>query len=372
MVSVRCGATISIGVVAFATLVPLLVSFMYGGWTAEFTSAPHFKVEDIPNLAGKFAIVTGANTGIGKQTALELARAGATVFLGSRSVTKGATAKAWIDDELEGVAGKGRVVVQQLDLARFASISAAAANIKAATSKIDILVLNAGVMKSPGELFAGQKYTYGFEQTFEGFEYHIGVNHIGHFYLTSLLDAEIRAAEAPRVVSVSSAAEQGASPQGMDFHMWKTEGMPAEYEDGVAYGQSKLANILFARELAKRMTSSGAPHVTVYSLHPGLIDTELSRYMMEEMANQALGSKLKTFANAMFQKVFENVMFTPRGGALTQLYCATQAIDPAFNGGYFIPVGLHVAPTHPKSSDDELAATLWAKTEAAIAGASGN
>ena len=357
-------------VLAIATILPLFASFMFGGWTAEYTSAPHFKVEDIPRLTSKIAIVTGANTGIGKVTALEFARAGATVYLGSRSVAKGNAAKAWIDSELIGVAGKGRVVVQQLDLASFASIRAAAASIKAATSKVDLLVLNAGVMKSPGELFAGQKFTYGFEQTIEGFEYHIGVNHIGHFHLTSLLDAEIRAAEAPRVVSVSSAAEQGASPQGMDFDMWKTEGMPATYEDGVAYGQSKLANILFARELAKRMASSGAPHVSAYSLHPGLIDTELSRYMMSEMAEQAMGSKLKTFANAMFQKVFENVMFSPRGGALTQLYCATQAIDPAFNGGYFIPVGLHVAPTHPKASDDELAAMLWAKTEAAIAAAS--
>jgi NAD(P)-dependent dehydrogenase (short-subunit alcohol dehydrogenase family) len=223
-------------------------------------------------------------------------------------------------------------------------------------------------MKSPGEAFVGQKFTYGFELTKEGFEYHIGVNHIGHFYLTQLLDAEIRAAEAPRVISVSSAAERAAPPSGIQFDQWKTEGMFEAYEDGAAYGQSKLANLMFARELVKRMTASGASHVQAYSVHPGIIESELSRYMSDEMEKQkAASSKLAQLGNALIQKVFEQMMFTVRGGALNQLYCATQQIDPAYNGGYFVPVGTKAVPGHPMAMDDTLAAKLWEKTEEAIA-----
>ena len=365
-----CGACVVFLAIAF----PLAVSFMFGGWTSEYHSAPHFKVSDIAHETGVFALVTGANTGIGKETALALARAGRTVFLGSRSLAKGEAAKKWIEDALvneEGTKDAGAIIVTQIDLADLSSIATAAAKVKSTTSQLDLLILNAGVMKSPGAAFAGQTFTYGFEQTAQGFEYHIGVNHIGHFYLTQLLDPELRAAKAARVISVSSAAEVGAAPEGIQFEMWSTKGpeMPSSYEDGVAYGQSKLANILFAREYVKRMQSSGAGQIQAYSLHPGLINTELSRYMENEMDAQAEGSAVKQLVNTVMNVIFQGVMFSPRGGALTQLYCATQTIDPAFNGGYFVPVGTKVTPTHPKAMDDALAAKLWAKTEDAIANA---
>jgi NAD(P)-dependent dehydrogenase (short-subunit alcohol dehydrogenase family) len=114
-------------------------------------------------------------------------------------------------------------------------------------------MLNAGVMKSPGADYVGKEMRYGFEKTADGFEMHIGTNHIGHFYLTQLLTDTLRASAPARVVVTSSAAEKGAFKQGMRFDLWRTDSMPSEYEDGLAYGQSKLANLLFAKELARRL-----------------------------------------------------------------------------------------------------------------------
>ena len=240
--------------VLLAIVLPLLLSHAIGGWTKEYTSSAGFATNQIGDQTGVNAIVTGANTGIGLETARELARAGATVFMGCRSPGKCAAAAANVKTSVPGA----KVVTMALDLSSFKSIKGFAAEFNAKSLPLHTLILNAGVMKSPGEAFIGQSFTYGFDTTEEGFELHVGVNHIGHFRLTQLLMGALHAPEAARVVSVSSAAEQGASPEGIRFESWSPEGgkMPLDYEDGVAYGQSKLANVLFAKELVPPHLSS--------------------------------------------------------------------------------------------------------------------
>lgn len=217
--------------------------------------------------------------------------------------------------------------------------------------------------------------TYGFETTHDGLEYHIGVNHVAHAYLTQLLTPQLQASVPSRVVAVSSMAHGGSYEQGMVFDEWIPQDakMPSTYEDGNAYGQSKLANLMFIRELAARFNGTG---VTAYSLHPGIIHTDLSRYMdpilQEQLAAQGwLESKM----TAVFMGIFRSSMMDSKIGAYNQLYLATADAETLVNGGYYDPVGKHMtAPLHPQGTNHTLQVQLWEETErviAQIAGAGG-
>lgn len=336
-----------------------------GGWTTKYTS-PGFKTSGIPRLDGKVAIVTGANTGIGLETAKELARKGARVYALARSESKGEAAVQEINAAISHDSGSQKVVFMKLDLASLKSIKAFEEAWVASSSKVDILVLNAGIMKSPGESFVGQQFTYGYETTTEGFEMHIGVNHIGHFYLTTLMKPFMK--KGSRVISVSSSAEANAPPVGgIRFDRWKTQKMPDDYEDGEMYGQSKLANIMFARELAERWKDDG---VEAYSCHPGVIATDLGRYMLVEVQRQIeTQGVVAAILNALMSKLFLNAQFSPADGALTQLHLA---VAPGVeNGGYYIPIGQLAAPMHPQGQNVTLQKQLWEKTEGAIESALG-
>lgn len=239
---------------------------------------------------------------------------------------------------------------------------------------LHILVLNAGVMKSPGKLFTGRGYHYGFETTDDGFESHIGVNHIGHFYLTQLLTPVLKNSAPSRVVSVSSLAEVAAyETDGVRFTTWKPSllvkkdddgddgemKMPEDYEDGVAYGQSKLANILFAREFASRMEGTG---VAAYSCHPGTIKTELGRYMITEVEKE-IGELMSTAVD----KFMTLGLFTAEDGALTQLHLSTADPTKLVNGGFYHPIGrFQVTTMHPQGSNETLQKMVWTESERMI------
>jgi len=339
-----------------------------GGWTRKYTSPKPFFAKDIPLLTGKVAIVTGGNSGIGLETARELARKGAHVILTARSVSKGeAAVKSIIDSVSNDLAaaemGAPRVETMALDLSSLASVKAFAEAFRAKQLPCHVLVLNAGVMKSPGEVFVGRKMHYGYEETADGLEVHIGVNHVAHYYLTELLMDVLRASAPARVVSVSSAAQQAAYDAGIRFDLWAS-GKTDEYEDGAAYGQSKLANILFARELASR---EGAAGITAFSCHPGIIKTELGRYMAAEMAAEAKaqGAVAEALTLAVFA-LYNQAQFTQADGALTQLHLATsEPVDALVNGGYYVPIGTHVAPEsieHPQGKNSTLQQELWQRT----------
>ena len=219
-------------------------------------------------------------------------------------------------------------------------------------------------MKSPGAAFVGQDMTYGFETTKDGFELHIGVNHIGHFYLTQLLREKLVASAPSRVVSVSSVAEMASyQPEGVRFDMWNVDKQPVDYEDGAAYGQSKLANLLFTKELAKRLNDTG---VTAYSCHPGVIQTELSRYVIAEAESKQKGW-FDVALDTALMSFFNTALFAAPDGALTQLHLDTADPSTLVNGGFYHPIGKFVeTPTHPQASNETLPSILWTETERMI------
>ncbi|XP_060031742.1 retinol dehydrogenase 13 isoform X2 [Erinaceus europaeus] len=205
-------------------------------------------------IPGKTVIVTGANTGIGKQTALELARRGATVILACRDLDKCEEAARFIRGETLNT----RVRARRLDLASLRSVREFAAGVIAEEQQVHVLVNNAAVMRCP-------HWT-----TEDGFEMQLGVNHLGHFLLTNLLLDKLKASAPARVINLSSLAHVAGH---MDFQDLNWE--KRDYDTKAAYCQSKLALVLFTRELARRLQGTG---VTVNALHPGVARTELGRH----------------------------------------------------------------------------------------------
>lgn len=372
-------------VALIALSIQVALSEILCGWTKQYTSPIYFSpskdwtsylfrtVHHIPDMTGKVAIVSGSNTGIGYETALELARAGAQVIVAARSDTRGLDAVQRIRQEISAEEDDSdSVQYMNLDLASLASVENFAKNFAKLNLDLHLLVLNAGVMKSPGEHFIGEALTEGFDITENGFEYHIGVNHIGHAYLTKLLTKQLKAtaaknADGSRIVSVSSIAEEGAPESGFQFEDWlPVDGtMPSTYEDGAFYGQSKLANLMYATELSENLNLTG---VSVYSCHPGVITTELSRYLdnvfEEKNANKNFLVKALIKGVGVF---FNSALFDPRGGALTQLHLATADKEGLVNGGFYHPVGREMTPSHPQAQNATLRNMLWTETEKIIA-----
>jgi NAD(P)-dependent dehydrogenase (short-subunit alcohol dehydrogenase family) len=284
--------------------------------------------DDIPDQSGRVAIVTGANSGIGYETALALARKGARVILGCRDPGRGREA----EQRLRAAAPGAEIRFVPLDLGSLASVADFAKRIASEAPKLDLLCNNAGVMVPP----------YG--KTADGFELQFGTNHLGHFALTGRLLPLLRKAQAPRVVAVSSTAHRMGS---IDFDdlQWERK----RYSPWRAYGQSKLANLLFARELARRIAARGEPLVSA-GAHPGATQTNLQQH-----------SGFSRFAVKLFSQA-------PPGGALPTLYAATA---PGVSGGdYFGPGRLMelVGPpkpaySSPASKDMAVAARLWEVSE---------
>jgi NAD(P)-dependent dehydrogenase (short-subunit alcohol dehydrogenase family) len=284
-------------------------------------------------------VVTGATSGLGYVTALELARSGAHVVLAARDDAKAAATCHAILAEVPA----GSLSVQRLDLASLASVRAAAEEM-GSYGPIDLLVNNAGVMATPYRL------------TEDGFELQMGTNHLGHFALTGLLLPLLRAAEAPRVVTVSSMAHRSASTIGLGDPR-----LHAGYRKWEAYGQSKLANLLFAFSLDRRARAAGW-ELTSVAAHPGYAATEL-----QTRGPQMAGSKASEQAMRLVNVVIGQ---SAERGAWPQLMAAT---SPAVMGGSFVGPRFIArgAPRLERPSrtarDEDLAARLWAWSEAATA-----
>ncbi|HET9761193.1 MAG TPA: oxidoreductase, partial [Nocardioidaceae bacterium] len=261
-------------------------------------SAYAWSTSDIPSLAGTTAVVTGANSGIGWHTAAELARHGADVTLAVRSLDKGEAAAAQMR---EGAAGTVRVA--RLDLGSLASVQEFA---EAWDGPLGLLVNNAGLMSPPR-----------YRETADGHELQFGTNHLGHFALTGRLLPALLAAPASRVVTVSSIAHhQGRADV--------VEGNPAgRYSPAPTYGNSKLANLLFAFELQRRASLAGVS-LTSTAAHPGVASTGLVT------SEQGLGSipGVKQLAPLFLKLVFQS----PRAGAEPTLYAATAAEPGSYTG----------------------------------------
>jgi NAD(P)-dependent dehydrogenase (short-subunit alcohol dehydrogenase family) len=288
---------------------------------------------DVPDQTGRVAIVTGANTGIGFAAAQVLAQRGAHVVLAVRNLDKGKDAV----DRITATAAHADVTLQQLDLTSLDDIRSAADDLRAGYPRIDLLINNAGVMWTP-------KAT-----TKDGFELQFGTNHLGHFALTGQLLDNLIPVEGSRVVTISSLGHALRAAIHFDDLQWERR-----YDRFAAYGQSKLANLLFTYELNRRLSLKGSPTIAV-AAHPGGSNTELIR-------NAPAPARLaaKWFAGLLFQG--------PDDGALPTLRAAT---DPQVRGGeYYGPSGLgelRGSPTRVNSSaqsqDRELQRRLWGVSE---------
>lgn len=257
-------------------------------------------LEDVAPQHGRVAVVTGGNGGLGFEVARALGRRGATVVVAARDQDKARSAKAAILAEDPGA----RVVVHQLDLASLASVRACADTIAGEHGRIDLLVNNAGVMAIPQRV------------TEDDFEMQLAVNHLGHFVLTRRLLPALLAASAARVVSVTSFARFiGRSPRPANPHL------RGRYDPWVAYARSKLANLLFAAELDRRLRRAGAS-VASLAAHPGLTHSDLQARSVRETHGGLLQRFWLTAARA--------VGMAPERGAGPLLRAAT---DPAATGG---------------------------------------
>ncbi len=284
----------------------------------------------VPDLSGQVVLITGGNSGIGKEAAVELATMGATVAITARSQTKGAAAL----DEIRQRSGSQAVEVVALDLADFASIRACAADVLDRHDRLDVLVNNAGGILSDRLVTA------------QGFEMSFGVNHLGHFLLTDLLRERLVASSPARVITVASIGHRFAIG-GLSFSDLQSE---HRYWSMDAYGKSKLANILFTRELARRLAGTG---VTANCLHPGVVRTGFGS------ADDTSGVERLTMAlTAPFY-------IGAARGARTTVYLASSPEVAGRTGGYYVRCREH-RPSRA-ARDDEAARRLWEVSEELVA-----
>lgn len=299
------------GAVAAAVGVALLKKYFAGG-----------VCRSEERLDGKTVVITGANTGIGKETALDLAKRGARVIMACRDLDKANSAAKEVQKE----SGNGEIFVKKLDLASIDSIKAFAEEILNSEAKLDILINNAGIMRCPHW------------KTKDGFEMQFGVNHLGHFLLTNLLIDLLKKSAPCRVVNVSSLAHKRGQINFNDLNWEK-----GTYSPGAAYAQSKLANVLFTRELARRLEGTG---VTVNSLHPGAVHTELGRHL-----------GVSKFVELLLSPIIWLVLKTPQQGAQTTIYCAVSKDLDGVSGQYFSDCAAKEPAEQAK--DDGAAKKLW-------------
>ena len=292
---------------------------------------------DMPDLNGTRALVTGANSGLGLQTSLELARRGAYVLLGCRDSDRAARAR----DEIASSVPAAALEILPLDLADLSSVREAAARVVGDDSRLDVLVNNAGVMAIPRRT------------TVDGFEMQLGTNHLGHFALTGLVLPALLRRPGARVVTLSSIVHRRGRID-IDDLMGETR-----YSAQGAYGQSKLDNLLFAAELDRRARAAGADLLSV-AAHPGYAATNLQSVGPAMSGNRLLGGMMKV-GNAL-------VAQSDAAGAWPTEYAAT--MPDVTSGEYFGPGGPAELRGHPRrasrsaaAADLAMAGRLWTASE---------
>ena len=297
-----------------------------GRWTAV----------DVPDQHGRIAIITGATGGLGLETARVLASHGATVVLAGRDQAKLAKASSL----LSSAQPDASVQTAEVDLASLESIRKAAADLASRFPSIDLLINNAGLMMPP----------YGL--TKDGYELQFGTNHLGHFALTGLLIRQLLAAPGSRVVTVSSNAHRAGRINFADLNSAR------RYRRSTAYGQSKLANLMFTYELQRRLAAAQAQTIAV-AAHPGTARTDLTRHL-SALSNAAIGPRLAPLTSWFVQDA-------PMG-ALPTVRAAT---DPAAVGGtYYGPDGFGQLTGYPvvvtsttRSHNRQAQRRLWVESE---------
>jgi NAD(P)-dependent dehydrogenase (short-subunit alcohol dehydrogenase family) len=298
--------------------------------------------DDIPDLTGRRAAITGVTGGLGLATALELARHGADLVVTARNAAKADEAVAKILDDTPGTT----VDVVSLDLADLTDVRRAGSEVLAAYDRLDLLVNNAGIMFTPKN------------RTVDGFELQIATNHLGHFAWTATLWPLLRASDS-RVVTVSSLAHTLAT--GIDLRTLTPEGSPRRYRRVAAYGESKLANLVFAMELDRRVKAAGLGVVSV-AAHPGYSSTNLTKTGVSVNGGSLPGMAMHQVSRIVAQSATQ--------GSWPLLMAAA---DPSLHGGEYVgPSGLGGTRGRPglvgmtrTARDEALADALWAASESA-------
>jgi len=286
------------------------------------------------DLKGQVVIVTGSNTGIGKEAAKVLAGMGAKVVLANRDEARTLP----VLEEIKRETKSEDVEFIRCDLSDLKSVKEFADTFKSRYQTLNILINNAGVM-----------YITERRATKEGFEMQVGTNHMGHFYLTTLLLDVLKKSAPSRVINVSSLGHTFAKDLGFDDFMFEKK-----YDMDAAYYRSKLANVVFTKELQRRVADS---NIKVVSLHPGVVTTELTRYIDEKwyfrIPNQVIfGPLLRVFGK------------TPLQGAQTTLYCALEDHEKLVSGGYYSDC--KIKSENPVARSEETGKKLWEVSEQLI------
>jgi NAD(P)-dependent dehydrogenase (short-subunit alcohol dehydrogenase family) len=290
--------------------------------------------KDVPDQTGRLAVVTGSNTGLGYDTARVLAARGAKVVMAVRDTAKGESAAK----RIRGLTPGADVTVHKLDLGSLPAVKDSAAEMATAYPRIDLLINNAGVMYPPKSTTA------------DGFELQFGTNHLGHFALTGILLPNLLTVDESRVVVVASIAHELKAKIDFDDLQWEKR----KYDRVASYGQSKLANLMFAYDLQRRLAAAKAKTIAV-AAHPGVAATELTRHLP--------GANLPGVS-----WVSGKLLNSAEMGALPTLRAAT---DPAVRGGqYYGPDGFRELRGHPvlvdsskQSKDVAVQERLWKVSE---------
>ena len=328
---------------AAAGVAPLVAAPPAGAAPAEVFAPP------AASLRGRTIVITGANTGLGLESAARLAEAGADVVATARTAGKAAYAV----DEVARRTGK-TIRAVELDLGDLKSVSSFPARLPKDVTKVDVLMENAGVMAIPDKL-----------STRDGFERQIGVNHLGHFALTAAMMPLLEKAPTFRVIAVSSSANFGASKDAIGKAI-ADDLDPKEYSQWGNYCLSKAFNVLFADELQRRFEAKGLRGSAV-SLHPGAVQTDLARYLISGTEKAEAGVALAdTYAtmNGFQQQLLKglsNFVLPIPLGANTQVFLAASPNLAADGGLYFD--SMKPAKPGPATGDADLAAKLWAASE---------
>lgn len=283
-----------------------------------------FTAENITSQKGKVFLVTGANTGLGLETCKVLASKGATVVMTVRDQEKSAKAIETVKKVAES--NEGNVESITMDLADLASVKKAAEDFIGLNLPLHCLINNAGVMMCPK----------GF--TKDGFERQFGTNHLGHFAFTAQLFPALKATAATdgitehnpvRIVNLSSSYHSKGPKAGILFDNLKWEAETLKYNPGLAYGHSKFANVVFTKELQDRLAASGEKKIISTAVHPGFVDTELTRHVERKYSKTII----------RFFKWWNGAL-SVQDGALTQLYCAVspEIVQKNYQGEYFVPI----------------------------------
>ncbi|ODN02268.1 Retinol dehydrogenase 12 [Orchesella cincta] len=245
---------------------------------------------------GKIVLITGANTGIGKATALEFAKRDANIILACRDLEKAREAVVWIRQKTT----LGQLICMQLDLSSLQSVRNFCKEFRSKYDRLDILINNAGLMVPT--------YSYDRQKTADGHEVHFGVNHLGHFLLTNLLLEPLKASAPSRVVTLSSMAHSWGTIDFDDLNCEKTK-IKGTLLINPLYSNSKLANALFSKELSKRLQGTG---IRTYALCPGMVMTDFGRNMKGPMI----------WVLSIISPIIQFLLKSPKEGAATVLYCS--------------------------------------------------